>query len=46
LTAEIGIDARKAVLEAGANIMISKPAQAQDIIRGIEQFIYPDLYDN
>jgi hypothetical protein len=27
----------------GANILISKPAQAQDIIRGIEQFNYPDL---
>ena len=42
LTAEIGIDARSAVLSAGANSLISKPAQAEDIIRMLDELIYLD----
>jgi CheY-like chemotaxis protein len=43
LTAEIGIDARTAVLSAGANSLISKPAQAEDIIRMLDELIYLDF---
>ena len=43
LTAEIGIDTRSAVLEAGANRMITKPASADDIIRILDEFIYLDF---
>ena len=43
LTAEIGIDARSAALNAGANRLISKPAQADDIIRILDELIYLDF---
>ena len=43
LTAEIGIDARSAVLNAGANSLISKPAQAEDIIRVLDELIYLEI---
>jgi hypothetical protein len=36
------MDARTAVLEVGANCMISKPAQAEDVIRKLDELIYPE----